>query len=495
MSFSERRAESHTGAEVVWSARLPDSTLLSASQGTYLAQITYDADGTLRRLRKEARFARMDLLSIPERLSGFEIDDAIPILFPSVDRPIPIVSYGDVLGGDPEALKDVAGRFVFVGLVEDPLTDAVNVPREQQYNGNLLGRVLPGVVTLAAATETLLRGAPIRDASWFGALLWNLLWCSLVVLLPPNRRPRLAFLIVGVIGLCAILSTGAIHVFVDLIFPAGLLFGCIFTCGLHLIIGTHLETAKALHAEEIENERVHRELATARRTQKRFLPERLPELEGIVVWGRNLSSLEVSGDYYDVIDRGDESPVVIAIGDVSGKGLPAALLMSNVQAGLHTCFYSGRSTLESAATNLNRLVYENTTASEFVTFFLGELDKQTHILRYVRAGHDIPFVISESGAVRDLEEGGVVFGFLPDVTYPVGSLQFAPGDVLCLYTDGITEARRGEEEYGLDRLVDVVRSNRTKGSAEIGDAILAHVTQFTGQTGRSDDMTLIVVHF
>lgn len=494
MWLSERRIETQAGMEVLLVPELPESTLLAASRGAYLAQMTHDPDGTLRYMRPERRIGRMGLVSIPEQLSGFQVRDATPILFPSSEQPIPTVSYRDVLGREPKTLGMVAGRTVFVGLVEDPLIDAVNVPREQLLGDDRVDTILPGVVTLAAATETLMRGAPLRNATRAGALAWNLGWCALVLLIPPSRRPRLAVLIVGIIGLVAMSVTGVVHIHLDRIFPAGLLFGCIFICGLHLIIGTHLETTKALHAEEVENERVHRELSLARSTQEQFLPKQLPKVEGMEFWGRNLSSLEVSGDYYDVIDVGDQARVVLAIADVSGKGLPAALLMSNVQAGLHMCVYSGGGDLESTATKLNRLLYENSSEIQFVTLFFGEIDKQTHALRYVRAGHDVPFIISRDGSVEDLKEGGMVLGILPDVSYSMSEVQLPEGAVLCLYTDGISEASRDEEEYGRERLVEVVRQHRDRTAAEIGEAIIASVEAFSGQAGRADDMTLVVVH-
>ena len=117
------------------------------------------------------------------------------------------------------------------------------------------------------------------------------------------------------------------------------------------------------------------------------------------------------------------------------------------------------------------------------------------MLRYVRAGHDIPFIISADGRIQELEQGSLFFGILPEIPFPVGTVQLEPGDVLCLYTDGITEAfNPKDEEFGVESLVENVRSNRHETAEVIGKRILQAVQNFTGQTKRADDMTLIILH-
>jgi len=496
MSLYEERTTTPQGQISVLMPSLPDSTLLAASQGAYLSQISYDADGTLRRFRRDPRLDRLGIEMLPERITGFRVQHDIPIIFPSTRRPIPIVSYADVLAGDRQALDQVTDRIALVGLVEDPTTDVVAVPRPQLLHSGLTGWGVPGVVALAAITETLLRGAPLRDVGWFPALLWNLLWCVLVLLIPPVRRPRLGFLLVCLVGLLAVLTTALANIHLDRIFPTGLLFGCIFVSGLHLSIAMHLSTTKALHEEEVKTARARHEMETARQTQKGFLPRTLPEIEGVEFWGKNLSSRGVSGDYYDVIELRDHGVVVFAIADVCGKGLPAALLMSNVQAGLHTSLHPRKRDIGTIATNLNYLVYQNTETDKFVTFFLSELEPETHVLRYVRAGHDEPFIVSTEGKVRKLQEGGLFLGMVPGVVYETQTTQLRPGDVLCLYTDGITEAcNAADEEFGVDRLIDVVVGSRDHSASAIGEAILASVERFSGTDQRMDDMTLIIVRF
>ena len=141
-------------------------------------------------------------------------------------------------------------------------------------------------------------------------------------------------------------------------------------------------------------------MAMAREAQERFLPDEIPVVEGIDVWGTNVSSLTVSGDYFDVVDLGASRPLIIVIADVSGKGLPASLVMSNVQAGLHCNVFQEDFDIARTAADLNRLVHQNTDPGKFVTFFMAEVDKDTHRVRYVRAGHDEPVVVSADRSHR-----------------------------------------------------------------------------------------------
>jgi sigma-B regulation protein RsbU (phosphoserine phosphatase) len=257
---------------------------------------------------------------------------------------------------------------------------------------------------------------------------------------------------------------------------------------------SYIETAKELHAEALENERVRHEMAMAREAQERFLPDEIPSVEGIDVWGTNVSSLTVSGDYFDVIDLGGPRPLVIAIADVSGKGLPASLVMSNVQAGLHSHLFHGEFDVARTASDLNRLVHQNTDPGKFVTFFMAEVDKESRRLRYVRAGHDEPIVVSADGSHRKLEVGDFVLGFVPEADFQVGEADLAPGDVLCLYTDGVTEARSPQdEEFELDRIIETVKEHRGETAEEIGRAIIGRVREFSRLEQQADDITLILL--
>ncbi len=473
---------------------MPDTLLLSASEGAYITDVETDPDGVLRRFGPDPRLRRLGLETVSERLSGKRLSGGVPIEFPSVDRPMPVVSYSDVLRGVPAALSQVAGKIAFVGLVEDPYTDHVAAPRPQLNAEGVETFGVPGVVALAAITETLIRDAPLRDAGWPAILLWNVLWCVACVTALARRRPGVAAgVLLGAI-VAGLFATGLIQVYAGLVLPAGLLLGCLLLTGSNAIVASYIATTRKLHIEEVENERVRHEMEMARRTQERFLPSEIPSVPGLDIWGINVSCLEVSGDYYDVLDLGEGRPIVFTIADVSGKGMPASLLMSNVQAGLHCHVAQESFDIKSTAENLNRLVHRNTEMGKFVTMFLAEIDKTTHLLRYVRPGHDAPILVRGDGVTHMLEEGGLVLGFSPDFGYDVAEEQLGQGDVLCLYTDGITEARDAhDEEYQIERLTEVLVANRERSSGEIGEAILESVRSFSESVHESDDVTLVIL--
>ncbi len=495
MSLREERRTAETGGTAVRvSPRLPDPLLMRTAVGAFLADVRTDSDGVVRRFVRDERGERLELETLPERLAGVRAARTVPIEFPSRSRPIPTLSYRDALAGDPDALARVDGRIAFVGLIDDPSTDFVSVPRLQDLGDGVEAFGLPGVVVLAAITETLIRGSPIRDAGWVVTLLWNVLWCALCVLVIRRRSPAAAALSVIAVVVVALAATGAFHVVADLVLPAGLLFGCLFLAGSHGLIMSYVETAKDLHREALENERVRHEMAMAREAQERFLPDEIPKVERIDVWGTNVSSLAVSGDYFDVVDLGGARPLIIAIADVSGKGLPASLVMSNVQAGLHCHVFHEKFDIAATAHDLNRLVHQNTDPGKFVTFFMAEIHKDTHRVRYVRAGHDEPIVVSADGTTRKLEVGDFVLGFVSDAEFEIGETELEPGDVLCLYTDGVTEARNPEgEEFELDRIVETVKEHRSESAEEIGRALIDRVRRFSQLDQQADDITVILL--
>ncbi len=495
MSLREERRSARSGdTAVLLTASLPDSLLMSAAQGAFVADVQTDSDGTVRRFDRDPRLTRLGLESLPERLSGVDVEGSVPIEFPSMDVTIPVVSYMDVYNEDPEVLSLIDGRIALVGLVDDPSTDFVTVPRLQDIGGGVEAFGLPGVVVLGAITETLLRGAPLHDAAWPLTLAWIIIWCVACVLLMSKRRPALAaFTALAVIAACLV-TTGFLHATAGIVLPSGLVLGALLFSASFALVSNHVETTKELHLEAVENERVRKELETARHTQEQFLPDEIPQVEGLDVWGINVSSLAVSGDYYDVIDLGGDDALVFTIADVSGKGLPAALLMSNVQAGLHCHTFHHDFDIKETAENLNSLVHRNTDAGKFVTLFLGEIDKRTRLLKYVRAGHDNPILVSKDGACRQLEEGSFVLGFIPEAEYDVAEEQLSPGDVLCLYTDGVTEARnQADEEFELDRVIEVVTGHRAESAEQIGSALLQAVRDFSKLESQADDVTLIVI--
>jgi len=224
--------------------------------------------------------------------------------------------------------------------------------------------------------------------------------------------------------------------------------------------------------------------------QGTLLPGEISQVPGCHVAGRWQPAGAVGGDYYDVLPVAGGA-VTVCIADVSGKGIPAALMMSNVQAGLRTIVGNGLSPA-AAAGRLNSLVSANTRANSFVTLFLGVLDPSRGRLVFCNAGHPAPMLVRRDGSWQRLTRGGPVLGVFPSASYLDEEIELRPGDRIVLYTDGVTERTgSGGEEFGEDRLLQVVRLNRDKDADDLCDAILAETDRF-GRGRFEDDLTIVV---
>jgi sigma-B regulation protein RsbU (phosphoserine phosphatase) len=253
-----------------------------------------------------------------------------------------------------------------------------------------------------------------------------------------------------------------------------------------------LENAR-LFQEAIEKQRLEDELVIAREIQKGLLPSVLPAIPGIEIAAVNISSKQVGGDYYDVIaaTRGRH---VIAIGDVSGKGTPASLLMANLQATIRALVPLDLSLAELSG-RVNDLMCQNTGGNKFVTFFWGLLDSAESTLSYVNAGHNYPYLIHADGTMDRLDCGGMILGVMPTVLpYEQQTIRFRAGDCLLLFTDGVSEAMSREaEEYGEARLEAVLRRSSHLSAQEVIAAIHEDVLRHAQGAQQSDDITMMVV--
>jgi serine phosphatase RsbU (regulator of sigma subunit) len=249
--------------------------------------------------------------------------------------------------------------------------------------------------------------------------------------------------------------------------------------------------------EAIVRERLERELETARQIQERLLPHEMPQLPGFEIAGTSLPSQQVGGDYFDFLDMGS-GQLGVAIADVSGKGIPAALLMANLQASLHAQVIK-KGTVAEVASRMNSLLVRSTDAHMFATFFYGILDRIKSTFTSTNAGHNPPLLFCTDGKTKRLEAGGLILGFLPDQKYTQETVGLKQGEVLVLYTDGITEARGlssrkiSENLFGEERLIEVVRANLTKSAVEIQAAILKAISSHTSNAPQDDDITLVVI--
>jgi len=251
---------------------------------------------------------------------------------------------------------------------------------------------------------------------------------------------------------------------------------------------TQIEWARGQRALRRQEEA---EIEEARDVERRLLPGEITQVPGYQIAGSSRPAGAIGGDYFDVLKFG-EGRVGLCIGDVIGKGIPAALLMSNLQATVRAA--GSESTLpQDLCARLNRVVAANTASGKFITFFYAVLDRASKRLAYTNAGHNPPMLVRRDGSCRRLESGGPALGLFEEPGYEQSEVQLAGGDRLLLFTDGVTEAvNAADEEYGEDRLADLVRENRGQSAHELEIAIMDAVHRFSA--GKiTDDATLIVV--
>jgi len=247
-----------------------------------------------------------------------------------------------------------------------------------------------------------------------------------------------------------------------------------------------------LHEQLIEKQRLETQLEVARQVQLQLLPPRDPQLEGFEISAYNFPTEEVSGDYYDWVRIYDDQ-IGVVIADVSGKGVPAALLMAFLRASLRAASHIGYAPHISMS-KVNYLLWESIERNQFVTAFYGILDATNRTLAYSNAGHNPPLLMDADGKARFEERGGVPLGMFRDSRYYEYFATIEPGQVLVLYTDGVTEATNpSSEDYGRDRLVDAFRRGRHLSAREMIDFIHNEVITWTEGRGATDDVTFFIV--
>jgi sigma-B regulation protein RsbU (phosphoserine phosphatase) len=246
-----------------------------------------------------------------------------------------------------------------------------------------------------------------------------------------------------------------------------------------------------LHLEVLEKQRMEQELALGREIQGRLFPAAPCDVADTELAAFSLPCYEVGGDYYDFIElpNGD---IGLAIGDVSGKGVSAALIMSSLQAALRVAAPL-EDDLPQLVRRLNALVYRNTQAKKYVTFFFGRYTPSTGALRYVNAGHNPAFVVGDGDPI-ELWSTGKPIGIMPDCTYEERTVHLSSGSTLFLYTDGLNEAANADdEELGMDRLRAIVAAQRGAAAHEIPSRVLAEIAAFEQGARATDDKTVVVL--
>jgi sigma-B regulation protein RsbU (phosphoserine phosphatase) len=252
---------------------------------------------------------------------------------------------------------------------------------------------------------------------------------------------------------------------------------------------TALENAW-LFRQELQRQRLEEEMRLARNIQQDLLPGEIPTIPGYDLFAFNRPSYQVGGDLFDIIQLSD-GKYLFAIADVTGKGTPAALLMSNIQAGLRVSA-SANMDLTKTAAKINRLICSNTSADKFITCFLSILDPENSTLTYVNAGHNPPYWKRHGHRqLKTLDAGGLLFGIIAESAYESETIQLAPGDTIFQFTDGINEAMNpAGEEFGELRLEEYL-STSTSSARDFVDMLLTELDTFRQTAPQSDDITLI----
>jgi sigma-B regulation protein RsbU (phosphoserine phosphatase) len=252
-----------------------------------------------------------------------------------------------------------------------------------------------------------------------------------------------------------------------------------------------LERARQ-HEEILGKRKLEEELSIAKRIQKSFLPRGKPDLRGFDISGINVPSEQVGGDYYDFITIIDNQ-MGIAIADVSGKGIPAALIMASYRASLIAEIRNNYA-IRSIMFKVNNLLFESTELENYVTAVYGVLDTKNRIFTFSNAGHNAPILRHVDGKMEYLTEGGMALGAFENSKYEERPVVVVPGDMMVLYTDGVTEAKNErEEEFGIKRLKEVINDSHHLDAVGIQEKIYTAVSDFSGSMPQSDDITLIVV--
>jgi sigma-B regulation protein RsbU (phosphoserine phosphatase) len=267
---------------------------------------------------------------------------------------------------------------------------------------------------------------------------------------------------------------------------------CEFLQTLGNIVIVSLEHAR-LFQEMLEKQKMEEEIKMARHIQNRLLPKSMPKIDNIDIHGINEPSKQVGGDYFDVIVI-DNNNIGLAIADVSGKGMPASLLMSNLQASLHSLVHENYP-LDKLVQRINNVIYNNTDSDKFITFFFAQLQLTTLELNYLNAGHNPPLVLHKNGKIDKLEKGGLILGVMHNITFETGSLKLKKNDTVILYTDGVTETLNvNEEEYEEKRLIEFLKKTCAKNNAcDINTKLISELKDFAGDVPQIDDITILTL--
>ncbi len=253
-----------------------------------------------------------------------------------------------------------------------------------------------------------------------------------------------------------------------------------------------LENAE-LHRQALEVERLEHEIELASEIQRRILPKEVPIVAGYELAGWNRPARHIGGDYFDFLELEGGTRLGLVVGDVSGKGVPAALLVSTLHSSLRL-LAERISICPELFARLNKHILDSSAPNKFITLFVAELDLERGELAYVNAGHNPGLVLRARGGIEQLGSGGLPLGLLPGASYRIERISLEPGDLLCLYSDGITEAAApDDEEFGLDRLAQLLSDQQNDPIDVLLGKIGSAVSLFAAGAPQADDQTLLLL--
>jgi sigma-B regulation protein RsbU (phosphoserine phosphatase) len=263
------------------------------------------------------------------------------------------------------------------------------------------------------------------------------------------------------------------------------------------IVGS--QTAKVIENARLREQEqeliiIRQEMMMAQLIQKGFLPKSGVKLQACEACGLNVPAKEVGGDFYDILELKDEK-VFLSLGDVSGKGMPAALLMANAQAVLRSHLLGSEDIdLSELARSLNRLICEFTGPEQFITCLFGTFDSADNCFRYINAGHEPPMIVRSNGAVELLDIADIVIGVVPEIAYSINELKLNKNDLLIIFTDGVTEAFDEEgEQFGQERLKELLKGCVGADAPWVVQQVLSTLDCFRGKGTQTDDITMLLL--
>ena len=270
-------------------------------------------------------------------------------------------------------------------------------------------------------------------------------------------------------------------------------FNAVLAAGVAVALGAYDRMRRQIEASYRvlrERDALERELSVAREVQRELLPREVPDVAGLELAGVCRPAIAVGGDYYDYLQDGD-GRLGLVIADVSGKGVPAALLMASLQASMRSGFPTAGSSARLAA-GLNDALFRSSSAARYATAFLSAFDPETRRLSYSNAGH-LPAILVRKDETIRCHEGGMPIGLFEGAAYETATRTLAPGDLLALFTDGVTEAPAPDgEEFGAERLADLLRAHRARPLDEVIETVLDALLRWSGPVDAHDDITLVL---